>query len=459
MAENLKDMYKNINRDSFPQFMDISFRNSDSDRQTLFYEKVQWDIGGEKLGLRYGENPDQPAAMYKLINGNLAIGGVETVLQGRYLASDVELLQSGKHPGKINITDVDNGLNILRFFSETPCSVIIKHNNPSGVAKGETLAEAFHKSLMADRIAAFGGAVILNREVDLETAEQVTEGYALTCEPGSCTIDISAIGAVGDAFCNPYFITDLSTMDEDPAEVTYQVSELGNKNNFDLSNEDEDVPTINKNLDESRLMQYIVYCGQRSGTTFGMADQNIANSINSGAGSLEASVPVWGGVADMLQGADIVDHIGYVSGEACVTRNESTGLGNDVFKWNEAKYYQRFIEDQRLAENMGLVEESSVSVELRHYYEKNPIDDSADGIIAHYSGMSKEKVADTFDMLEGIMWIAGYDPSEMYPIHQVEMEVAENNKKVIEQEQVSINELFVTPKTTYFVYRKEYTIG
>ena len=84
--------------------MDISFRNSDSDRQTLFYEKVQWDIGGEKLGLRYGENPDQPAAMYKLINGNLAIGGVETVLQGRYLASDVELLQSGKHPGKINLS-------------------------------------------------------------------------------------------------------------------------------------------------------------------------------------------------------------------------------------------------------------------------------------------------------------------------------------------------------------------
>ncbi len=177
MAENLKDMYKNINRDAFPQFMDISFRNSDSDRQTLFFEKVQWDIGGEKLGLRYGENPDQPAAMYRLINGNLSIGGVETVLQGRYLASDVELLQSGKHPGKINITDVDNGLNILRYFSDTPCSVIIKHNNPSGVAKGETLADAFHKSLMADRIAAFGGAVILNREVDLETAELVTEGY------------------------------------------------------------------------------------------------------------------------------------------------------------------------------------------------------------------------------------------------------------------------------------------
>lgn len=176
MAENLKDMYKNINKDAFPEFMDISFRG-EAGKQTLCYEKVQWDIGGERLGLRYGENPDQPAAMYKLINGNLSIGGVETVLNGKYLASDVELLQSGKHPGKINITDVDNGLNILRFFSDTPCSVIIKHNNPSGVAKGETLVDAFHKSLMADRIAAFGGAVILNREVDIETAEQVCEGY------------------------------------------------------------------------------------------------------------------------------------------------------------------------------------------------------------------------------------------------------------------------------------------
>ena len=178
MAENLKDMYKNINKDSFPEFMDISFRG-EAGKQTLCYEKVQWDIGGERLGLRYGENPDQPAAMYKLINGNLSIGGVETVLNGKYLASDVELLQSGKHPGKINITDVDNGLNILRHFHDTPCSVIIKHNNPSGVAKGDTLVDAFHKSLMADRIAAFGGAVILNREVDIETAEQSEIGTDL----------------------------------------------------------------------------------------------------------------------------------------------------------------------------------------------------------------------------------------------------------------------------------------
>ena len=284
------------------------------------------------------------------------------------------------------------------------------------------------------------------------TAQAAAENTAKKCP------ELDSIGAVGDPFCNPYFITDFRTMDEDPAEVTYKVSQL-DSDNFDLTNEDQDVPVINEDANKSKLYRYIVYCGQRSATTFGMADQNIANAIDSGAGSLEASVPVWGGIADMLQGKNLVNNMGLISGEACVTQNAGEGLGGDVFTWDEAKYYQRFIEDQRLAENMGLVEESSVSVALRHYYEKNPIDDSADGIIAYYSGMSKEKVADTFDMLEGMMWIAGYDPSEMYPIYQVEMEVAENNKKVIEQEQVSINELFVTPKTTYFVYRKEYTIG
>jgi phosphoribosylaminoimidazolecarboxamide formyltransferase/IMP cyclohydrolase len=97
---------------------------------------------------------------------------------GRYLASDIELLQSGKHPGKINITDADSALNILRYFSSTPCAIIVKHNNPCGAAKGATLAEAYHKAHMADRLAAFGGTVALNREVDRDAAELIAQTYA-----------------------------------------------------------------------------------------------------------------------------------------------------------------------------------------------------------------------------------------------------------------------------------------
>jgi len=90
--------------DHFTSNMEISFVEGD-ERQTLFYEKVGWIIDDVKKGLRYGENPGQEAALYRLINGNLVLGESQTIQPGRYLASDIELLQSGKHPGKTNLTD------------------------------------------------------------------------------------------------------------------------------------------------------------------------------------------------------------------------------------------------------------------------------------------------------------------------------------------------------------------
>jgi len=174
---DISRIYSTINSDSFPSQMEISLYDDQAKRQTLFYEKVVWNIEGEVKGLRYGENPDQPAALYRLINGNLTLGGVTSIQPGRYLASDVELLQSGKHPGKTNITDVDNSLNILRYFTDTPATVIVKHNNPCGVAKGASLWESYTKALMADRVAAFGGAVSVNRELDQETAEAICDSY------------------------------------------------------------------------------------------------------------------------------------------------------------------------------------------------------------------------------------------------------------------------------------------
>jgi phosphoribosylaminoimidazolecarboxamide formyltransferase / IMP cyclohydrolase len=184
--------YHSMVADSFPARMDISFSDP-SGRQTLVYEKVLWDIDGDRQGLRYGENPSQPAALYRLANGNLILGEVESLAAGRHLVSDVELLQSGKHPGKINITDADSALAILRYFTDSPTVAIVKHNNPCGVAKATGLTDAFHRALMADRIAAFGGAVALNRPVDVTTAEAISSHYvevvvAPEYEPGALSI-------------------------------------------------------------------------------------------------------------------------------------------------------------------------------------------------------------------------------------------------------------------------------
>ena len=176
-VKDLKSAYKTIMDDHFPKTMEISFAD-DNGKQTLVYEKASWVIEGVEKGLRYGENPGQEAALYKLINGNLQLGEVTCIQPGNFLASEVELLQSGKHPGKTNITDADNSLNILRYFTDTPCTVIVKHNNPCGVAKGDTLSESYLKALMADRVAAFGGAISVNRQLDRETAELIIDSYS-----------------------------------------------------------------------------------------------------------------------------------------------------------------------------------------------------------------------------------------------------------------------------------------
>jgi phosphoribosylaminoimidazolecarboxamide formyltransferase/IMP cyclohydrolase len=81
------------------------------------------------------------------------------------------MVQFGKHPGKINLTDIDNSLNILKYLTDRPAAVIVKHNNPCGVAYGSTMADAFNRAFRA------GGCVALNRVCDKETAELISKQY------------------------------------------------------------------------------------------------------------------------------------------------------------------------------------------------------------------------------------------------------------------------------------------
>jgi phosphoribosylaminoimidazolecarboxamide formyltransferase / IMP cyclohydrolase len=181
MPDDLKKMYRTVMDDHFPSEITISFGD-----QTLVYRKRTWKIpdaaSGEVIekGLRYGENPGQEAALYALVNGNLVLGECEFIEPGRGLVSAIneeDMLQAGKHPGKTNLTDVDNALNVMRYLTEGPAVVIVKHNNPCGVAYGRSTAEAYDKANRADRIAAFGGCALFNRPVDRETAEAVAENY------------------------------------------------------------------------------------------------------------------------------------------------------------------------------------------------------------------------------------------------------------------------------------------
>lgn len=180
MPEDLKKMYRTLMDDHFPQEITISFGD-----KTLVYRKRSWKIPDPdgnliEKGLRYGENPGQEAALYELVNGNLVLGECAFIEPGRGLVSaltEKNMIQAGKHPGKTNLTDVDNALNIMRYLDRGPAVVIVKHNNPCGVAYGSSLAEAYVKADNADRIAAFGGCALFNRPVDMLTAEEAAQNY------------------------------------------------------------------------------------------------------------------------------------------------------------------------------------------------------------------------------------------------------------------------------------------
>lgn len=119
---------------------------------TVTYEKVQ--------DLRYGENPHQEAAFYKTYNPSYSIANAKQ-LHGKELSYN-------------NIQDANACIEVLKDF-DAPCAVGMKHMNPCGVGIGETIDEAWDKAYEADSTSIFGGIVSFNREIDVVTAEKLSQ--------------------------------------------------------------------------------------------------------------------------------------------------------------------------------------------------------------------------------------------------------------------------------------------
>jgi len=113
--------------------------------------------------LRYGENPDQPAAFYGMEDFE---GGLAGLTQ-----------HHGKELSYNNFLDLDGALLALSpfAFSPRPAVAIIKHTTPCGLAVGDTLENAYRKALATDSTSAFGSVISLNREVDAGTAEALSD--------------------------------------------------------------------------------------------------------------------------------------------------------------------------------------------------------------------------------------------------------------------------------------------
>ena len=123
-----------------------------------------WVMAHEKfLDLAYGENPHQNAALYVEVGARSHVLSRVSKLHGRALSFN-------------NVLDLDAARRLLDEF-EGPACVIVKHNNPCGVALAERPEEAYEKALACDPLSAFGGVIALNRNVDVPLAQRLHEHF------------------------------------------------------------------------------------------------------------------------------------------------------------------------------------------------------------------------------------------------------------------------------------------
>ena len=130
--------------------------------------------GSLAQGLRYGENPHQRAAFYS--DGSRR-EGVATARQWQ-----------GKELSYNNINDTDAAYELVAEFAATdgPACAIIKHANPCGVGRGDSLREAYLRAYACDQTSAFGGIVALNMALDAETAEEIVKIFTeVVIAPGA----------------------------------------------------------------------------------------------------------------------------------------------------------------------------------------------------------------------------------------------------------------------------------
>jgi len=214
---------------------------------------------------------------------------------------------------------------------------------------------------------------------------------------GSCPI-MNSVGAVCDPTGNPYYVEDLSTISMTPAEIEAKILEI-DPNAFKG-----ETSTGQKIINpKSNLGKTATILNQRI-ATLGIADASAANILVQQPSTIIANLPLVGDVAQLISAIGQAENMPWISGSAGVNSADNP-------LWDEVKYYQRYIEDQRLLEVAGVTQKSSVTALLEDYYKENPLDNSEQGIIARYSGLTKDEVIAVENAIDVITYIANYDPT------------------------------------------------
>ena len=242
---------------------------------------------------------------------------------------------------------------------------------------------------------------------------------------------LKSVGIAGDAMCNKYVGAYVDSIkNEDPDEI-YQ--NMVSYDSFDGEYADGN-PKIKESSDYAKYIIACVTNDAQPGTMNGKVEgyiEGIQNNITggnvvaNGLVNFAANFVPFEGFIDSFDAAEQIDNFVWNSGQVC------TGKTSDAELNKKVKDFSMYNLDQRVLYDMDLVENNSTVSFLEDYYEENPLDNSYEGKIARFSGLSKEEVSDALALIDYYNYVANYKPNERYafgkPVVEKEKEMKFDN--------------------------------
>ena len=254
------------------------------------------------------------------------------------------------------------------------------------------------------------GAAAAGNGIDAEQAWEYTqENCPNQAEAGFIVDPASAI-------CSVIVATTPHIVNSDPGQIIYDVSRHNDKNFFDSGEEERDLPKINE---EGEYAEYLEAC-TFSDVEPGEADYNLKNEYESTTGHALADaaigmIPIVGDAVSLFNSAEVIAKSPYISKEACAYNYDAPTFKQIPSK-DELNDYAAVAPHSRVAVAQGLTDTDIIGEYAKDYYQKNPLDLSFEGILARYSGLTKDMVVATLDYLEVMNFIADYHPDGYGPL-------------------------------------------
>ena len=226
--------------------------------------------------------------------------------------------------------------------------------------------------------------------------------YNIANESGDCPI-VNSIDAVGDAnHCFANTISDTATFN-----ISYEEARdyLKGEKMLECDGDKCNIPD-----DNNDLAKYIKYRTQRD-VQPGLVDAAVQNDLHvfddGSSGFINiGSIPIIGSAGDLADAVIDEENLGVITGADYV-------IGTDAWTKKE-QYMHAYIDLDPLYNQLGLIENSAVADFLDDYYQKNPLDNSYEGLLARYSGLTKDEVEATLAYIDYEEAVTAYRPAEKY---------------------------------------------